>query len=430
MRSIFWKIFLVIWLTSFIIGASGSVMLTREIVQEQIEHDWEQGFKSTVQGVVSYYENWIKRNPDSARRVMPSQYRPLVVVEESTGEFIYGNFENFSDIEWTSIEFTSNNKNKYEVYIPRNEQANFLHILSVVWQRDPYRFGISVVIAGLFSLFLSLVVIRPIKNLQKHIEIMGGGDLDIRLGRRLIRRRDEFGQLSRAFNKMADRINSLVNSKQQLLHDVSHELRAPLARLQVAGELARSEAEMAGIGPAMYDRVESECVSLNKLIDEILTLSRAEAGADDDQPTESCDLPEFLNRIVSDARFLHSERNIELEITGKPRQVEIKTAELEKAVKNILENAIKYSSDGMVAVNLEFSRKKVHISVADRGPGMTEDDLQNIFTPFYRVKAYNSKEGYGLGMSITQKSVQQMNGEIYARNRDGGGLRVTIELPV
>ncbi|WIO74039.1 HAMP domain-containing sensor histidine kinase [Porticoccaceae bacterium LTM1] len=429
MRSIFWKIFLVIWLTSFIIGASSSVLLTREIVQNQIERDWEQTFKSTVQALVSYYENWTKQNPDSPRRARLAQYRPLVIVEESTGEFIAGSFENFPDIEWTPIEFTSKNNNSYEVYIPRNEQANFVHILSVVWRNDPYRFGLSVVVAGLFSLLLSLVVIRPIKNLQKHIEIMGGGDLDIRLGRRLIRRRDEFGQLSRAFNKMADRITSLVNSKQQLLHDVSHELRAPLARLQVAGELARMEAEVAGIGPAMYDRVESECVSLNKLIDEILTLSRAEAGADDDQLEEPCELPEFLNRIVSDARFLHSEREIELQITGKPRQVKIKTVALEKAVKNILENAIKYSPEGIVEVDLEFSRRKVHISVADRGPGMTEDDLQNIFTPFYRVKAYNSKEGYGLGMSITQKSVQQMNGEIYAKNREGGGLKVTIELP-
>ncbi len=423
----FWKIFAVIWLSSAVIAVGSWVLLFNETLQKARDIEWQESFKDQLAGITAQYERW---GQFIGGDVMPTYTYGVVnfvVIDEQTGGLVHGDPGQLNFSESRSITYTSVRDRRYRVYIP---PPDYSLLGAIVSSSTEYRFWFALVVSAVFSLLLSFVVIRPIKRLQSHIDIMGSGELDTRLDRKLTRRRDEFGSLARSFNYMAERIQSLVSSKQQLLHDVSHELRAPLARLQVAGELARCEAEVVGINSEMYDRLDRECGSLNKLIDEILTLSRSEVdGAQKDNDMEFCDLNALASQMIEDARFLHNQRQITYQIAGKPRNLKTSVIILQKAFKNILENALKYSpEDSEVTVTLRFERGKAILSVIDRGPGMSDEDIRNIFTPFYRIKRYNSKEGYGLGMSIVHRSVQQLGGEVTVGNRPEGGLRVSIIL--
>lgn len=425
MRTIFWKIFAIIWLSSVVIALGSWFMLFQDTLRKAQEVEWQESFQEQLAGLTSQYERWGELLSD---QTMPIYLYGVnfVVLEELTGDLVHGNPAQLDLDNSRDISYTSEAGKKYLVYIPK---PDYSFLVSVVSAATEYRLWLALLVSSLFSLLLSMVIVRPIKRLQKHIDIMGDGELDTRLDRKLTKRRDEFGNLARSFNDMVDRIQSLVGSKQQLLHDVSHELRAPLARLQVAGELARGEAENAGIDGAMYDRLDRECQSLNTLIDEVLTLSRAEASNGDEKP-QPCDLTAALQQMIADARFLNGEREIGFQVTGAERSVPLVLPLLERAVKNILENALKYSpAEQPVSVSLAFESDQVVIDITDRGPGLPEEELARIFTPFYRAKAYDSKEGYGLGMSIAQKAIAQLGGEIRATNCADGGLLVAIVLP-
>ena len=428
MRSIFWKIFLVLWFTSTVVAIASSGILYAEQLRLLDRVQWQQSHQVELQGLIAQYERYSGRRSLYGGRIPYDYSLHMQVFESDTGTMIYG-IQDGADNEWQTFNYVSGNGRNYQVQIPRLQGIFWLSAYQAIMEVTLLRWSLILGISGLFSVFLALVIIRPVKRLRAHIDIMGGGELDTRLDRKLTRRQDEFGNLARSFNDMAEHIQNLVNSKQQLLHDVSHELRAPLARLQVAGELARCEAQGAGIDNDMYDRLERECSALNRLIDEILTLSRAESGGDEVLEKELCELNPLVERIIADARFLNSDQQIGLKVSGRARPLELPVGEFEKAFKNILENALKYGQGKPVDVELNYGRRRITLNVADRGPGMAEQDLQKIFTPFYRAKAYNSKEGYGLGMSITLKAVQQMKGEVQAQNRPRGGLLVSITIP-
>ncbi|MDM3871888.1 HAMP domain-containing sensor histidine kinase [Porticoccus sp. W117] len=428
-RSVFWKIFLVLWVTSTLVVISSSGLLYMEQLKQLYREEWKQSHRAELQGLIAQYENFGGWRDLYGGRIPYNYSLHMQVFESDTATMIYGLEDSGDSERWHTFEYVSGSGRSYQVQIPSLEGVYWPSVYLAILDVTLPRWLLTLLVSGLFSVFLALVVIRPVKQLRSHIDTMGAGELDTRLDRKLTRRQDEFGSLARSFNDMADHVQNLVNSKQQLLHDVSHELRAPLARLQVAGELARCEAQSAGIDNDMYDRLEQECGALNRLIDEILTLSRAESGAEEVLQWEPCDLTQMVEKIVADARFLDSEQQIAMKVSGRPRSVELPAGEFEKAYKNILENALKYGQGKPVDTEISYGRRKLVLTVADRGPGMKAEDLQKIFTPFYRAKAYNSKEGYGLGMSITHKAVQQMRGEVKAQNRPRGGLLVSIELP-
>jgi two-component system OmpR family sensor kinase len=427
MRSIFWKIFLIIWASSICLALLATTLLYQETAKKAHKLEWQESFQYELARITSQYEQWGRID---TRDIDTSLFFGVnfLVFDERSGELVYGDPRKLSHKERRALQYRSMTGRSYRVLIPPPDTSI---LISTLRAANPYQLWQGLIISAVFSLLLSLIILTPLNRLKTHIDLMARGELNTRLDRKLAKRRDEFGMLSRSFNTMAERIQSLVNSKQQLLHDVSHELRAPLSRLQVATELARCEAQVAGIDGAMYDRLDQECMSLNRLIDEILTLSKMEADSTPKSKMDRHDLNALMEKIISDAEFLHPERRIKFSQMGVARKILLAPEVLEKVVKNILENAIKYSEDDTaVDVQLQYSKTDVRIEVKDRGIGMSDQDLQNIFTPFYRAEAYNSKEGYGLGMSIAQKSIEQLGGKIIAANRDGGGIEISVVLPV
>jgi two-component system OmpR family sensor kinase len=269
---------------------------------------------------------------------------------------------------------------------------------------------------------------RPIRQLRRGFDAVADGDLDARVAPGMQGRRDELADLGRDFDRMTERLQTLLDGQKRLLHDVSHEMRSPLARLQAAVGLARQQ-------PGRIDdslgRVERESERMNQLVGELLTLSRLEAGVIGEM--ESVDMAELLGQIVEDARFEAGARQIVVDYCpGEMADVVANSELLHRAVENVVRNALRFSpTGGVVRIEAGLGRKGYfYLAVADQGPGVGGEELDAIFTPFFRGSTPKSAEGYGLGLAIARRVLQGMKGSIKAGNGKAGGLVVEMEMPI
>ena len=243
------------------------------------------------------------------------------------------------------------------------------------------------------------------------------------------KRRDELADLGRDFDGMAQQLQQLMDGQRRVLHDVSHELRSPLARLQAAIGLARQQPDRT---EDSMTRIEREAERMDMLVSELLTLSRLEAGMTG-KLDEDIDLNELVTNVVEDAYFEAEIRGCRIEFK-MPKQVIVQgNAELlHRAVENVVRNAVKHSpADGLITISVLISdNKSVCIAVLDEGEGVKETDAQAIFEPFFRSEDSKKSDGHGLGLAISHRVINAHQGSICANNRAGGGLCVTITLPV
>jgi two-component system OmpR family sensor kinase len=290
------------------------------------------------------------------------------------------------------------------------------------WEPLAFALLASVTLSALLAWYLA----RPVKGLRDAFAAMAEGRLDTRVGG-LMRRGDEFSELGHSFDRMAEKLQTLILAQRRLLHDVSHELRSPLGRLQVALGIVRQD-------PARLDgalaRMEREVERLDGLIGEILTLSRLNSGVEG-EAQELADVGEVVEAIVHDARFEAIEKGCEVRldelarvhVTGRPRLIS-------RAVENVIRNALRFAPPGSaVDVEVGFSEGFAVISIRDHGPGIPEDELAAVFEPFHRGRVNGDSSGFGLGLAIARGAAELHGGSIIARNMPGGGLKVEIRLP-
>jgi two-component system sensor histidine kinase CpxA len=290
------------------------------------------------------------------------------------------------------------------------------------------------IVASIFCYWLAWYLTAPARKLRTATRQFASGDLTTRVGPYLGGRKDELSQLGQDFDLMAERIEALVNAQHRLVGDISHELRSPLARLNVALELARQRAgEEAG---GALDRIERESERLNELIGHLLTLTRLESGGENIIKTP-VELDRLVNDIADDADFEARTRNCQVKVV-QSEAVKINGMEemLRRAIENVIRNAVRYTSEGSeIEINLSLSRgdqNQAIITVRDYGPGVQEDQLPNLFRPFYRVDDSRNRQsgGTGIGLAITEKAVLLHGGNVSALNAADGGLIVKIILPV
>ena len=281
----------------------------------------------------------------------------------------------------------------------------------------------------LFSVLLAWYFSRPIRALREAFDAAAGGDLSPRFVNASGKRGTELNDLGRDFDNMTARLRSLIDGQTRLLHDVSHELRSPLARLQAAIGLAHQQPDKIA---ASMERIERESVRMDKLVGELLTLARLEAGAIK-ASQEEISMAELLEQIGDDARYEAASQLRSVVQEGEADVLVTGQADLlGRAIENVVRNAIKHSPEGgEVQLQLQplTDARQLRIRVLDRGPGVAPADLEHIFQPFYRSASANT-EGHGLGLAIAQHVVQAHGGKIKATNRTGGGLCVEITLPV
>lgn len=289
--------------------------------------------------------------------------------------------------------------------------------------------------AIIFSAGLAWYLTRPILKISAGFEQLSQGNLDYRLGDAIGQRRDEITDLARDFDVMADRLQRLVAARDRLLNDVSHELRSPLARMQLAVGLARQKPDKS---EASLDRIEKETVRLDELVGQLLTLSRVESGAAHQQTW--IDFDHLLGRVVSDARFEAEATGVVVEAEfgdrspqyGKVPVLSGSPELLRRAFENILRNALRHSEEGQV-VHIrsvdDVEQGRLVVTITDQGPGIDDQKLEDLFEPFVRGAAHAWGGGFGLGLSIAQRAIRAHGGDIKIENRDEGGLRVLIWLP-
>lgn len=292
----------------------------------------------------------------------------------------------------------------------------FLQILAVIFT------------AGLGCYLLALYLSSPISKLRAATKKLANGDLQTRVADQVGNRHDELAVLAKDFDEMAERIESLINSQKRLTRDVSHELRSPLARLNVALELAKAKSN--GDTNNLLNRIEREGKQLNDMISQILTLSKLESQSETIEKRD-INIGRLVENIVADADFEAQSQDKTVEIT-KNSDVKIFGNEnlLSSAVENVLRNAVRYTKD-KVEVSVNGGERETVIKIRDYGAGVPDEELEKLFKPFHRVAEARERKsgGVGLGLAIAEQAVHAHKGKISAKNAENGGLIIEIKLP-
>ncbi|MEB3733274.1 HAMP domain-containing sensor histidine kinase [Halopseudomonas pachastrellae] len=295
-------------------------------------------------------------------------------------------------------------------------------------QRAPVTLILNIILAmavlALLSLVLSRYLTRPLRQLGSAAQALAKGRFSAGSLQQTSERRDEIGELARRFESMAEQVQSLLDSQQQLLRDVSHELRSPLARLRVG--LALGSQRDLGADDPLWQRLDRECDRLDRLIDGILTLSRLDSQR---EPPTRFALDPLVRQVVDDSRFAAADLTLalqgqsDLKLTGWPDQ-------LQAALDNLLRNAVRFSPpNGIIQVALTATGQGAQIIIDDQGPGVPDEWLSRLSEPFVRVPGQSADSGYGLGLTIAQRAVARHGGKLTFTRNDSGGLRATVVLP-
>ena len=287
----------------------------------------------------------------------------------------------------------------------------------------PYYLLILVAVGGL-SYLLAVNMATPLRLLAQKVEQFGKGDLSVRMQPR---RSDEIGDLGRAFDQMADRIQTLLTAERRLLQDISHELRSPLARLSFATELVPT----AGDREAAVARIRKEVTRLTSLVSSLLEVTRAECDPSV-RSTQPVSLDALLGEVVEDCRIEADARHCRVRLDApEPVEAQGDPELLRRAFENVLRNAIRHAPDGS-AIDVGLGRNSVTaaITIRDHGPGVPPELLCSIFQPFFRVDEArdNASGGIGLGLAIARRAITLHSGRIWAENANPG-LIVNIALP-
>ena len=298
------------------------------------------------------------------------------------------------------------------------------------------QWGAGLFLVGIFCFWLARHITGPVVQLREAAGQIADGRLSARVPPALHRRRDEIGLLGQHFDRMAERIEALVAGQQRLLSTVSHELRSPLTRLSLAAGLLR---QCPPEETAEYlDRIELETEQLDKLIAQLLTLSRIESGTDGGQAKEKIDLANLVQEIAVDGNFEAQARSCMVCVELLDSCVTIGSLDqIRRAIENVVRNAIRYTkAHSQVEIIMRrqgtFPAANAVIQVRDYGPGVPDSDLTKIFLPFYRVTSTDGSttKGTGLGLAITEGIVRMHGGTARAVNAAGGGLLVELTLPL
>ena len=295
------------------------------------------------------------------------------------------------------------------------------------------QWGVAFLVSGCICYLLARYITKPVLRLREASQQLAAGELSTRAAAPMERRRDELGDLVRDFNAMADRIEQLIATQRQLLYDVSHEVRSPLARLNVALDLAR---ERKGEDSA-FEHMQQDLDRLDESMERMLTIARLDTSTAPSS-TSLLSITDLVSHIVADAQF---------ELAGQDRSIEFNAGDncsvrgnsqlLHSAIENVIRNAIRYTpprSVVRVEIRKTYEKGLAHalLTVRDHGPGVPETELANIFRPFYRIADARDRDsgGTGLGLSIAERVIHLHAGHISAANAEGGGLCVNILLPL
>ncbi|UAW97357.1 HAMP domain-containing histidine kinase [Halopseudomonas nanhaiensis] len=434
---LFWKVFAVLWLATLLVGGSG-FLVSRALQQDWLLLQFHPQLRDFAEGVVTRYE---REGAAAAQQWLEEQRREYrlraQLYDQSNVALLAGTLPNSNrfGLDHAPAEGEQRPRHGRLFQLAWNSGTVDYQLMVYVppptlfrWQRTPFALIANVVLAmavlAIISLLLSRYLTRPLQRLGRAAQALGHGRFEQASLAGVVERRDEIGDLSRSFQSMAGRVQSLLDSQQQLMRDISHELRSPLARLRIG--LAIGSKQRPAEDDPLWPRLDRECTRLDHLIDDILTLSRLDTQ---DAPAQPVELDTLVAATVDDARFAADQQRIELDGTTGCR-IDGWEDQLASALDNLLRNALRFSpAEGLIAVSLRRSGNRCEILIRDRGPGVPEDWLGRLGEPFARVAGQPPDSGHGLGLAIARRAIARHNGSLSFTNAPGGGLQVRVALP-
>jgi two-component system sensor histidine kinase CpxA len=451
MTSLYWRIFLSFWLAlALILVGTVSVVVNGE-QQRRFSRAWTQRAEIYAQatqtfesGGASALRDWLKgmHRADNSAPIFITDTSGQEMLGRSIPDYLREPPERLAASHDVLLHPTLKGIGGPLVLV--GPDARTYHVIVGPLRAGPHLFGelempavstatlvIALVVSAVVCFFLARYLVLPVDQLRRATRQIASGDLDVRVSPKLKGRHDELGLLAADLDTMSERVRNLLELKQQLLRDVSHELRSPLARLQLALSLARRE-EGSGVERHLA-RIGCEADRLEELIARTLKLARLERPMQGVERTQ-VDVAELLTNIVADVAIEADAHGCSVALeTARPLEVNGDPELLRSALENVIRNAVRYAPAGS-KVGIDARRgdgRRIEVIVRDHGPGVPEKDLELIFEPFYRVDAARNRAvgGDGLGLAIAARAVAIHGGTIQARNLGSGGLAVQLSLP-
>lgn len=442
---LFWKVFAVLWLATLLVGGSG-FLVSRMLQQDWLLLQFHPQLKDFAEELTSLYET---RGPDVAQAWLVTQReanRFRAQLYSGDGQPLLSGtlpqLPRFAQPPPSDSPSRTTRHGRMFQLSWSSGQADYHLSLFVPapelfrWQRTPLaliaNIALAMLLLAIVSLLLSRYLTAPLRQLGLAAQTLAQGRFDADTLIRIGHRRDEIGELARHFNQMGERVQSLLDSQRQLMRDISHELRSPLARLRVG--LALGNRKSLSENDPLWLRLDRECSRLDALIEDILTLSRLDAH---DQPAERFALDPLVAACIDDARFLAEHQRIEVQgqsachLTGWHDQ-------LGSALDNLLRNAVRFSpAGGVIRVTLRGpaedsaagQRTGCQIIVEDAGPGVEDSWLGRLGEPFLRLPGQPENSGHGLGLTIARRAISMHGGRLDFARSELGGLKASIFLP-
>jgi two-component system sensor histidine kinase CpxA len=451
MTSLYWRIFLSFWLAlALILVGTVSVVVNGE-QQRRFSRAWTQRAEIYAQATQTFesgganaLRDWLKgmHRADTSAPIFITDTSGQEMLGRSIPDYLREPPERLAASHDVLLHPTLKGIGGPLVLV--GPDGRTYHVIVGPLRAGPHLFGelempavstatllIALVVSAVVCFFLARYLVLPVDQLRRATRQIASGDLDVRVSPKLKGRHDELGLLASDLDTMSERVRNLLELKQQLLRDVSHELRSPLARLQLALSLARRE-EGSGVERHLA-RIGCEADRLEELIARTLKLARLERPMQGVERTQ-VDVAELLTNIVADVGIEADAHGCSVALeTARPLEVNGDPELLRSALENVIRNAVRYAPAGS-KVGIDARRadgRRIEVIVRDHGPGVPEKDLELIFEPFYRVDAARNRAvgGDGLGLAIAARAVAIHGGTIEARNLGSAGLAVQLSLP-
>lgn len=439
---LFWKVFAVLWVATLLVGGSG-FLVSRALQQDWLLLQFHPQLKDFAEELTDLYET---QGPAQAQAWLAAQReanRFRAQLYSDAGQPLLAGtlpqLPRFAQPPAAENRSRSTRHGRMFQLAWSSEQADYHLSLFVPapelfrWQRTPLALLANIALAmfllAIISLLLSRYLTSPLRQLGLAAQSLAQGRFESDQLSRIGRRRDEIGDLSRHFNQMGERVQSLLDSQRQLMRDISHELRSPLARLRVG--LALGNRKTLQENDPLWLRLDRECSRLDALIEDILTLSRLDSQ---DQPAERFPLDPLVSACAEDTRFVAEDQRVEVrgatncQLLGWPHQ-------LGSAVDNLLRNALRFSAPGgLIRITLQgksgsLASSNCQITIEDDGPGVEESWLSRLGEPFLRLPGQTSDSGHGLGLTIARRAISMHGGKLTFSRSELGGLKAIIDLP-